>query len=69
VHIDTISVEQSNRVATHLMSALKGRSADDAPARLDTIYYEEQARLKIIVSGSIETTTAILGFIPVITKE
>jgi excisionase family DNA binding protein len=64
VHIDAIGVEQSNRAITHLMSALKGRSAADAPARLDTIYYEEQARLKIIVSGSIETTAAILGFIP-----
>lgn len=68
VHIDAIGAEHAGRIATHLLAALKGRCADDAVARLDTIYYEEQAKLKIIISGGIETTAYLLGLIPVLTK-
>ncbi len=68
VHIDAIGAEQAGRTTTHLMAALKGRSGDDAAARLDTIYYEEQAQLKIIISGGIETTAYLLGLIPVLTE-
>lgn len=68
VHIDAIGAAQAGRTATHLMAALKGRSGDDAAARLDTIYYEEQAKLKIVISGGIETTAYLLGLIPVLTK-
>ena len=39
-----------------------GPEGDD-PLRVDTIYDQERARLKVILSGSIATTTSLLKFI------
>src|SRR5277367_3671957 len=52
VEIDAISLETATRAVTHLQGALKGRAPDDAHAQLDTIYYEEIGRLKLIISAS-----------------
>jgi len=62
VQIDAISPERSSRVSTHLMAAANGRGADE-PLRVQTIYDEERARLKIIVLGDTQTTAALLQLI------
>jgi excisionase family DNA binding protein len=69
VEIDAISVEAANRTTTHLLGTLNGRPPGDGRARVDTIYYEERARLKIIISGSVETTSRLLGLISVLIAE
>ncbi len=66
VMIDAVSTETAQRVTTTLTAALKGPRDGDTPARIDTIYDEERARLKIIVSGSVETTTHLLAMISVV---
>ena len=66
VEIDAISLEAATRAVTHLQGALKGRSPDDAHAQLDTIYYEEIGRLKLIISASPETTAQLLNFVPIL---
>jgi excisionase family DNA binding protein len=67
VEIDAISLEAATRAVTHLQGALKGRrSPDDAHAQLDTIYYEEIGRLKLIISAGPETTAWLLNFVPIL---
>jgi excisionase family DNA binding protein len=63
VLIDAVGKETAYHLTTFLTAGLKGRPQSDAPARVETIYDEERARLKIIISASIETTSALLGAI------
>lgn len=46
-----------------MLAAAKGRPEGDHPLRVDTIYDQERARLKVILSGGIVTTTSLLEFI------
>jgi excisionase family DNA binding protein len=69
IEIDAISRATAERAVTHLQAALKGRSPEDRPTRLDTIYYEEIARLKLIISASPGTTASLLNLIPILIEE
>jgi len=63
VQIEAISFDAASRVTNALMAATKGRSEDDEPLRIDTVYDKERARLKVILSGGIDTTVSLLKFI------
>src|SRR5436190_15612616 len=56
VQVEAIDSAAASRVTNALMAAAKGRSEDDGPLRLDTIYDQERARLKVIVIGGIDTS-------------
>jgi excisionase family DNA binding protein len=62
VQIEAIGFEAASRVTNALMAAAKGRPADDEPLRVDTIYDQERARLKVILTGGIATTASLLKF-------
>jgi excisionase family DNA binding protein len=62
VQIEAIDFEAASRVTNALMAAAKGRPAGEEPLRIDTIHDRERARLKVIVSGGIDTTAALLKF-------
>ena len=62
VQIDAIGPDRSGRISTHLMAATNG-PASGAPLRVQTIYDEERARLKIVVLGDPSTTAALLQLI------
>jgi excisionase family DNA binding protein len=59
VEIDAISREAANRVTMTLVSAASG-------IRIEGIYNEERARLKIILVGDLEKNAAFLKFIAAI---
>jgi excisionase family DNA binding protein len=63
VEIDAISPEAASRMMNLLVGAAKGHSRDDQPLRVETIYNEERARLKVILAGSIGTVTSFLNTI------
>ncbi len=63
VQIEAIDPAPASRVTNALMAAAKGRSEDDGPLRIDTIYDQERARLKVILIGSINTTAPLLKFV------
>ena len=63
VQIEAISFDAASRVTNALMAAAKGRPEGDEPLRIDTIYDQERARLKVILSGGIATTASLLKFI------
>jgi len=63
VDIDAVDKDTAHRLTTYVTAAVKGRPQGDAPVRIDTIYDEGRARLKVIVTGSIDTTRTLLGAI------
>jgi excisionase family DNA binding protein len=61
VQIDAISREEAIRVINGVGGAIKGRDkVSDTPLRIETVYDELRARLKIIITGSLSTTVGLL---------
>ncbi|MBK6673129.1 MAG: helix-turn-helix domain-containing protein [Proteobacteria bacterium] len=64
VQIDAIAPDAAMRVMTGIGGAIKGRDKlSDTPLRVDTVYDETRARLKIIVTGSLSTTVGLLNLL------
>ena len=63
MQIEAIGFDAASRVTDTLLAAAKSRPEGDDPLRVDTIYDQERARLKVILSGSIGTTASLLKFI------
>jgi excisionase family DNA binding protein len=63
VDIDAVDKDTAYRLTTFVTAAVKGRPQGDAPVRIDTTYDETRARLKVIVTGSIDTTRTLLAAI------
>src|SRR5258708_10639585 len=49
VEIDAISPDLANRVTNLLVGAANGRGQSEESLRIETIYYEQRARMKIIL--------------------
>lgn len=64
VQIDAIAPDEAIRIVDSVGGAIKGRDRQtDTPLRVDSVYDEPRARLKIIVTGSLATTTALLQLV------
>ena len=63
VEIDAISPEASTRLTNGLLGAVNSRGAGDEPLRIETIYDETRARLKVIAVGGIRTNADLLALI------
>jgi excisionase family DNA binding protein len=63
VQIDAISPEAMGRLTTTVMAAVGGRSSGDTPLRIETVYDEERASLKIIVLGDLGTVADLFKLI------
>jgi excisionase family DNA binding protein len=64
VEVDAVSPELSERVTNMLMAAANSRdSAGDDAMRVQAIYDLSRGRLKLILIGSIESTSALLRVI------
>ena len=63
VQIDAISPAAMSRLTTTVMAAVGGRSSDEAPLRIETVYDEERASLKIILLGDLDTVADLLKLI------
>jgi excisionase family DNA binding protein len=64
VQIDAISPQDAQRVMNGLGGAIRGRDRNtDTPLRVDTVYDEIRARLKVIITGSLASTSVLLQLI------
>lgn len=64
VQIDAIRPEEAIRVMNGLGGAIKGRDKrTDTPIRVETVYDETRARLKVIATGSVPTAVGLLQLI------
>lgn len=68
VQIDAISPNAASRMTTLLMAATKGRSAEDQPLRVETIYDEARAVLKVVLVGSLRSTAEMFGLVTLYLK-
>jgi len=69
VEVDVISPEAANRVTNLLMGAANMRRSPEERLRIETIYDEERARLKVIVVGSMESNTSTFRMIQAVLEE
>jgi excisionase family DNA binding protein len=60
VEIDAIGPEPASRLMNMLVGMAKGRGEGDQPLRVESIYNEGRARLKVILAGSIGTVASLL---------
>jgi excisionase family DNA binding protein len=61
VQVDAISPEAFGRITNMLMAGARAPRDEDQPLRIDTSYDDERARLKVFISGSMDTTVGFLG--------
>jgi excisionase family DNA binding protein len=65
VGVDGIGADAASHISNGLLAAAKSHPAEDAPLRVDTTYDMQRLRLKVIVTGSILSTTTILKLLSV----
>jgi excisionase family DNA binding protein len=63
VEIDAISPETAMRLTGPLSAAVTSRRDNDSPLRVETIYNEVRAHLKIILVGNLRTLAGVLEMI------
>lgn len=63
LNIDAIDADRANLVIVQMQSACEAQLIADEHARVDCIYNAETARLKIIVSGRVETAAYLMGLV------
>ncbi len=68
VDIDAVPKDTADRMTVYLLAAAKGRPEDDGPVRIDAIYDEVRARLKVIVTGGVDATRTLLATIKVLAE-
>jgi|SRR5277367_2530202 len=66
VQIDAVSQEGASRITNHLMGAAKAPRGDGSPLRIETVYDEERAAMKVIVIGSLPAAADLFRLLGVI---
>ena len=66
VDIDAVDKDTAYRITTFVTAAVGGDRQGDQPVRVQTLYDEARARLKVIISGDVETTRMLLATIAAI---
>jgi excisionase family DNA binding protein len=69
VEIDAISAADANRLTTMLIAAAKAPRDEGERLRVETIYDEARAHLKVIVVGSLKSSGAILKIIDALSED
>ena len=63
VDVDVVSPEENQRITTMVMASLNGRKGEADFPRVDSIYYPEQAKLRITITASPVLTCGLLQMI------
>ncbi|OLE78602.1 MAG: hypothetical protein AUF76_18740 [Acidobacteria bacterium 13_1_20CM_2_65_9] len=63
VDVDVISPDESHRITTMVMASLNARKGEADFPRVDSIYYPEQAKLRITITASPMLTCELLRMI------
>ena len=69
VEISSVSRDEADRVSMGLTAGVNGQRPDEDPLRIDTIYDQARAHLKVIVCGGLPATTQLLKLIAVYVEE
>jgi excisionase family DNA binding protein len=60
VDVDAIGPDESQRITTLIMAGLNARKGEGDFPRVDTLYYAEQGRLRVMITGSASLTCDLL---------
>jgi excisionase family DNA binding protein len=63
VDIDAISQAERERLVHLLSGAFHSLSGQQSDRRFESIYYEEEARLRLLINADLDSTQAVLGMI------
>jgi excisionase family DNA binding protein len=63
VDVDAISPDESHRITTMVMASLNSRKGEPDSPRVDSIYYPEQAKLRIMITANPVLTCELLRMI------
>lgn len=66
VDVHAIGPDECHRVTTMILAGLNARKGEPDFPRVDTIYYEEHARLRITITASLVLTHQLLRMIDVL---
>lgn len=66
--IEDINPEDAGRIANILVAAAKGND-EDQPLRIESIYYEDSNRMKVIIAGSVYATVTLLKMLETLSGE
>jgi excisionase family DNA binding protein len=69
VDVDVVSPEESQRITTMLMATLNARRGEGDFPNVNSIYYPEQARLRIMITANPLLTTSMLQLIDTLLKD
>ena len=69
VEIDAIDPETTQRVTNLLVGAARSRDGDDALLRVEIVYNEQRARLKVILIGDIDATSLMLKLLHTVLED
>ncbi|MCM6773556.1 helix-turn-helix domain-containing protein [Nocardia sp. CDC159] len=62
VEIDAVDRATADRLSSVLMGAAGSRGRDERPLRVQTIYDEERARMKVVIVGGLGETARLLDY-------
>jgi excisionase family DNA binding protein len=68
VDVDAISPEESHRITTMIMASLNSRKGETDFPRVDSIYYAEQAKLRVTITASPMLTCELLRMVDALLK-
>jgi len=69
VAVDAIDQAAAGRVANTLMGATANRQRGDRPVRIETIYDEERASMRVVVLGGLADTVGLLRLVGALVAE
>jgi excisionase family DNA binding protein len=69
IAVDAISRRDADRVMTLVMAAVKGPREGDDPLRVQTVYDEERARLRLMLLGDLQTSAELLRLVSALLEE
>jgi excisionase family DNA binding protein len=69
VEIDAIDPETTQRVTNLLVGAAGSRDGDNAFLRVEIVYNEQRARLKVILIGDIDATSLMLKLLHTVLED
>ena len=69
VDVDVVSPDESQRITTMVMAALNARKGEADFPNVNSLYYPEQAKLRLTITGSLSLTASLLRVIDALLED
>jgi excisionase family DNA binding protein len=69
VDIDAISSDESQRITTMVMAGMNARKGEGDFPNVHSLYYPEQAKLRITITGNLSLTASLLRVIDALLED